>query len=105
VTVRSAEFRFAQFRLRPGERALFADDHPVKLGARALDVLLVLIEQREGAVAKAELMARVWPNGAAGGNSGVAVGGLAPRRRGRERRGCVRAVLRAADAPGDGAPA
>src|SRR3954454_7808318 len=56
-----SEYRFAHYRLRPGERALLAHDKPVKLGGRALDALIVLVEQSDRAVAKAELMDRVWP--------------------------------------------
>jgi DNA-binding winged helix-turn-helix (wHTH) protein len=34
----------------------------VRLGSRALDVLVTLVEQAGEVVSKRELMARVWPN-------------------------------------------
>ena len=55
------EYRFARYRLRPAQRELLVDDAPVKIGSRAFDTLLALVEQRDRAVAKAELMERVWP--------------------------------------------
>ena len=57
----SSEYRFGRYRLLPGGRSLLADDQAVRLGSRAFDALLVLVEQRERAVPKAELMERVWP--------------------------------------------
>jgi DNA-binding winged helix-turn-helix (wHTH) protein len=41
---------------------LLADGQPVKLGGRAFDVLMALIEARGAVVAKNALMARVWPD-------------------------------------------
>jgi TolB-like protein len=49
------------FEVRPAERRVLANGQPVALGARAFDLLLALIEQRERVVAKDELLARVWP--------------------------------------------
>jgi TolB-like protein len=49
------------FEVRPAERRVLADGQPVALGARAFDLLLALIEQRERLVGKDELLARVWP--------------------------------------------
>src|SRR5207245_6352265 len=40
---------------------LLAEGLPVALGARALDVLLALIERRERLVTKEELLELVWP--------------------------------------------
>ena len=56
-----AEYRFDRFRLVPGQRRLLEVDKPVKLGGRAFDTLLVLVQERERAVPKGELMERVWP--------------------------------------------
>ena len=49
------------FEVRPAERRVLLHGQPVGLGARAFDLLLVLIEQRERVVGKDELIARVWP--------------------------------------------
>jgi TolB-like protein len=47
--------------LRPDERRLLVQGKPVALGARAFDLLLVLIEHRARVVGKEELLERVWP--------------------------------------------
>lgn len=52
---------FGRFQVRPDERQLLVDGKPVALGARALDLLLCLIEFRDRVVGKDELMQRVWP--------------------------------------------
>ena len=53
--------RFGEFELRPEQRLLLARGEPVKLGARAFDILLALLERRERLVGKDELLALVWP--------------------------------------------
>ena len=53
---------FGRFRLLPHRRDLLADGQPVKLGGRAFDVLIALIEARGAVVSKNALMARVWPD-------------------------------------------
>jgi DNA-binding winged helix-turn-helix (wHTH) protein len=45
----------------PRQRNVFADGRPVKLGGRALDVLMAQIEAHGAVVSKEALMARVWP--------------------------------------------
>ncbi len=55
-------YRFASFELRPKQRQLLADGHPVALGDRAFDVLLALVERAGQLVTKDELLALVWPN-------------------------------------------
>jgi len=47
--------------VRPAERRVLLHGRPVALGARAFDLLLALVEQRERVVGKDELIARVWP--------------------------------------------
>jgi adenylate cyclase len=47
--------------VRPDERRLLVQGKAVALGARAFDLLLVLIEHRERVVGKEELLERVWP--------------------------------------------
>jgi predicted ATPase/DNA-binding winged helix-turn-helix (wHTH) protein len=54
-------FVFADFRFSPGSRSLLRNGKPVRLGARAFDILLILIEHAGEVVAKAELFDRVWP--------------------------------------------
>jgi len=47
--------------LNPATRQLLADGQPVVLGARALDVLVALIERRNRVVTKEELLQLAWP--------------------------------------------
>lgn len=56
-----SELRFGRFRLQPLQRQLFENDVPVKLGGRAFDVLWALVERRDRAVPKSELMQLAWP--------------------------------------------
>jgi predicted ATPase/DNA-binding winged helix-turn-helix (wHTH) protein len=53
--------RFGRFELRPTERQLLDDGKPVRIGARAFDLLLVLVAHRGALVTKAELLDRAWP--------------------------------------------
>jgi DNA-binding winged helix-turn-helix (wHTH) protein len=55
------EFRFGSARLDLARRQLRIGDRPAKIGARAFDVLLALIERRERVVGKNELFELVWP--------------------------------------------
>src|SRR5438874_10332495 len=57
----SAGIAFGRFLLLPHRREVLADGRPVKLGGRAFDVLMALIEARGAVVSKEALMARVWP--------------------------------------------
>ena len=49
------------FEVRPAQRRVLLRGEPVALGARAFDLLLVLIEHRDRVVGKDELIAQVWP--------------------------------------------
>jgi predicted ATPase/DNA-binding winged helix-turn-helix (wHTH) protein len=53
--------RVGAFELYPSERTLCASGKPVELGARAFDLLLVLVEQHGRLVTKSTLIERVWP--------------------------------------------
>jgi predicted ATPase/DNA-binding winged helix-turn-helix (wHTH) protein len=53
--------RVGAFDLYPSERMLCAAGKPLELGARAFDLLLVLVEQQGRLVTKATLLERVWP--------------------------------------------
>ena len=54
-------YRFHQYELLPAQRRLLDAGRPVKLGGRAFDMLLVLVERRDRVVNKHELMDLVWP--------------------------------------------
>jgi len=43
------------------ERLLLEGDKPLRLGSRAFDILVFLIERAGEVVGKEELIARVWP--------------------------------------------
>jgi DNA-binding winged helix-turn-helix (wHTH) protein len=47
--------------LWPAAHLLLERDAPVRIGVRALDLLIVLVEHAGKVVTKDELFARVWP--------------------------------------------
>ena len=53
---------FGPFRLFPTQRLLLEGETPLRLGSRALDILIALVERPGELVCKKELMARVWPD-------------------------------------------
>lgn len=55
-------FAFGPFRLFPSQQVLLEDGKPIRLGSRALLILIALIERTGEVVSKEELIARVWPN-------------------------------------------
>jgi predicted ATPase/DNA-binding winged helix-turn-helix (wHTH) protein len=55
-------FAFGPFCLFPSQQLLLEDGRPVRLGSRALLILIALVERAGELVTKEELMARVWPN-------------------------------------------
>ncbi len=56
-----ASVGFGRFRVLPHRREMIADGKPIKLGGRAFDILMALIEARGAVVTKDVLMGRVWP--------------------------------------------
>jgi len=52
---------FGPFKLLRAQRLLLEDDVPVRLGSRALDILVALVERAGELVSNDELMTRVWP--------------------------------------------
>ena len=54
-------YQFAHYRLLPAQRQLLAGASPVRLGGRAFDTLVALVERRERTVGKHELIDLVWP--------------------------------------------
>ncbi len=55
-------FVFGPFCLYPARHSLLEDGKPVRLGSRALLILIALVERAGEIVSKEELIARVWPN-------------------------------------------
>ncbi len=54
-------FTFGRFRLLPAARILYDGDQRLKVGSRAVEILLALVERAGDLVSKQELVARVWP--------------------------------------------
>ena len=52
---------FGRFRLLSQRRQVLADNRPVELGGRAVDLLMALIEARGAVMSKDALIERVWP--------------------------------------------
>ena len=59
---RPRQFAFGPFRLFPAQQLLLEGELPVRLGSRARDLLIALIEQAGQVITKEALNARVWPN-------------------------------------------
>jgi predicted ATPase/DNA-binding winged helix-turn-helix (wHTH) protein len=53
---------FGPFRLVPRQRTLLEGDKPLRLGSRALDMLIALVERPGHVISKSDLMERVWPD-------------------------------------------
>jgi DNA-binding winged helix-turn-helix (wHTH) protein len=60
ATAAGADLEFGRFRVLLRRRQLLADGVPVDLGARAFDILMVLLEADGALVTKEELISRVW---------------------------------------------
>ncbi|MGO8021178.1 winged helix-turn-helix domain-containing protein [Rhizobium leguminosarum] len=60
---------FGRCLLFPATRILLGDEQPVKLGARALDLLVCLAKGRGDVVSQDDLMKAAWPNATVGGNT------------------------------------
>ncbi len=55
-------FAFGSFHLIPAQRMLFEDGKPLRLGSRALDILVTLVESAGETVRKDQLIVRAWPD-------------------------------------------
>jgi DNA-binding winged helix-turn-helix (wHTH) protein len=55
-------FVFASFRLVPAQRVLLDDGKPLRLGSRALDILITLVEHAGETISKDQLIANTWPD-------------------------------------------
>jgi len=53
---------FGPFRLIRSQKLLLENDKPVRLGSRALELLIALVERAGEVVSRDELVARVWPS-------------------------------------------
>jgi DNA-binding response OmpR family regulator len=53
---------FGPFRLFVGRRLLLEGEAPVRLGSRARNILVALVEKPGQVLSKQELLARVWPD-------------------------------------------
>ena len=54
---------FGPFRLDPVRYVLHKGDQPIRLGSRALEILILLAQRSGQVVSKNELLDRVWPKG------------------------------------------
>ena len=55
-------YEFGPFRVDVRRRLLLRDNNPVRLPAKAFEILLVLLEEEGRVVGKEELLRRVWPD-------------------------------------------
>jgi DNA-binding winged helix-turn-helix (wHTH) protein len=62
VTVTDFSLSFGPFRLNPSRRILFRDGRPLRLGSRALDLLIALVDSGKDLISKEDLLKRVWPD-------------------------------------------
>jgi len=60
--VDDAAFTFGPFRLHPAERLLLQEGKPLRLGSRAFEILVILVERAGETVLKDQLLGRVWPD-------------------------------------------
>jgi DNA-binding winged helix-turn-helix (wHTH) protein len=56
-----AIIEFGSFSILPHRRQLLADGRPIRLGGRAFDLLLALLEVPGAVVSKDALLSRIWP--------------------------------------------
>jgi predicted ATPase/DNA-binding winged helix-turn-helix (wHTH) protein len=61
LRLREQPLAFASFRLLRDHKVLLENDVPVRIGSRALDLLIALVERAGEVVGKNELMASAWP--------------------------------------------
>src|SRR6267378_8019779 len=55
-------FAFGSFRLLPAQRMLLEDGKPLRVGSRAFDILVSLVESAGETIGKDQLIARTWPD-------------------------------------------
>jgi DNA-binding winged helix-turn-helix (wHTH) protein len=59
--VNDETYVFGSFQLIPSQRLLLHEGKPLRLGSRALEILIVLIEAAGNTVHRDQIMARAWP--------------------------------------------
>src|SRR6516162_2643605 len=57
----AAIIEFGHFSILPHRRQLLVEGRPIRLGGRAFDLLLALLEAPGAVVGKDELSSRIWP--------------------------------------------
>jgi predicted ATPase/DNA-binding winged helix-turn-helix (wHTH) protein len=62
VKVTDFSLSFGPFRLNPTRRSLVRDGKPLRLGSRALDLLIALVDGGKDLISKEDLLKRVWPD-------------------------------------------
>jgi DNA-binding winged helix-turn-helix (wHTH) protein len=62
ILAQGPELVFGSFRLLPQQRLLYRDNTQVRIGCRAREILVTLVERAGQIVKKHEIVARVWPN-------------------------------------------
>src|SRR5262245_12970569 len=62
AVTRSGQMIFGRFRLIPARKLLLDGEKPVRLGSRACDILIALVERPGELLSNQELMHHVWPN-------------------------------------------
>src|SRR5215467_13204812 len=55
-------FIFGSFRLVPAQRVLLDDGKPLRLGSRALEILITLVEHAGETISREQLIAYAWPD-------------------------------------------
>lgn len=61
IPAQGPELVFGSFRLLPQQRLLYRDNTQVRIGCRAREILVTLVERAGEIVRKHEIVARVWP--------------------------------------------
>src|SRR5258707_10885836 len=61
TTSHETAIAFGPFVLNPTQRVLLRGDRPVRLGSRAREILICLVERAGTVVSKNDLIKRVWP--------------------------------------------
>jgi DNA-binding winged helix-turn-helix (wHTH) protein len=61
VVLRNFSLSFGPFRLDPTRRVLLREGKQLRLGTRALDLLIALVDSGKDLISKQDLLKRVWP--------------------------------------------